>query len=133
MTATMLLNADDPLALAVTSAIHTGRVDGELVPGPPIVVRIDEEVDPVRLGVFIPSSQIADDLLDITSTSEELGKTAGKDAAAQKATYPSLHGAAASEAQARRLVDEAIEIVSRLDADTERLKEVARFIIARRS
>jgi geranylgeranyl diphosphate synthase, type II len=77
--------------------------------------------------------QIADDLLDITSTSEELGKTAGKDAAAQKATYPSLHGVAASEAQARKLVDEAIEIVSRLGADAERLKEVARFIIARRS
>jgi geranylgeranyl diphosphate synthase type II len=77
--------------------------------------------------------QIADDILDITSTSEELGKTAGKDVRARKATYPSIHGIAASEARARQLVEEAVGIVSRLDAETERLKEVAEFIIARRS
>jgi geranylgeranyl diphosphate synthase type II len=83
-----------------------------------------------RIGLAF---QIADDILDITSTSEELGKTAGKDVRARKATYPSIHGIAASEARARQLVEEAVEIVSRLDADTERLKEVAEFIIARRS
>ncbi len=83
-----------------------------------------------RIGLAF---QIADDILDITSTSEELGKTPGKDIKARKATYPSVHGIAASEARARKLVDEAVEIVSRLDADTDRLKEIAEFIIARRS
>lgn len=51
--------------------------------------------------------QIIDDVLDITATSEELGKTAGKDEKAQKATYPSLWGIEESKHQARRLVDEA--------------------------
>ncbi|HYP27886.1 MAG TPA: farnesyl diphosphate synthase [Blastocatellia bacterium] len=83
-----------------------------------------------RIGLAF---QIADDILDIISTSEELGKTAGKDLTARKATYPSLHGIEASEARARRLVDEAVEIISRLDADTGRLEEIAEFIIARRS
>lgn len=83
-----------------------------------------------RIGLAF---QIADDILDITSTSKELGKTAGKDIRARKATYPSIHGIAASESRARKLVDEAVEIVSRLDADTDRLKEIAEFIIARRS
>src|SRR5262249_33689187 len=47
-----------------------------------------------RIGLAF---QIADDILDVTSTSEELGKTAGKDAAAHKATYPGLHGIEKSE------------------------------------
>ena len=51
--------------------------------------------------------QIIDDILDITATSEELGKTAGKDLAAQKVTYPSLWGIAASQQKAQDLVAEA--------------------------
>jgi geranylgeranyl diphosphate synthase type II len=83
-----------------------------------------------RIGLAF---QIADDILDVTSTSEQLGKTPGKDQAANKATYPAIHGMAASEARARELVNEAIDIVSSLDADTHILQEIARFIIARRS
>ncbi|NEP01457.1 MAG: polyprenyl synthetase family protein [Symploca sp. SIO2E9] len=51
--------------------------------------------------------QIVDDILDITATQEELGKTAGKDLRAQKATYPSLWGLEASKVQAQQLVDQA--------------------------
>lgn len=51
--------------------------------------------------------QIVDDILDITATPEELGKTAGKDITAQKATYPSLWGLEASKAQAQQLVEQA--------------------------
>ncbi len=51
--------------------------------------------------------QIVDDILDITATQEELGKTAGKDLAAQKATYPSLWGLDESKRQAQQLVDDA--------------------------
>jgi geranylgeranyl diphosphate synthase type II len=69
----------------------------------------------------------------VTSTSEQLGKTPGKDQAASKATYPAVHGIAASEARARELVGEAVEIVSSLNADTQILQEIARFIIARSS
>jgi len=51
--------------------------------------------------------QVVDDILDIESTTEELGKTAGKDVASGKMTYPALHGMAAAKAEARRLIDEA--------------------------
>lgn len=51
--------------------------------------------------------QIVDDILDITSTQEELGKTAGKDLQAQKVTYPSLWGLEESKRQAQQLVDTA--------------------------
>jgi geranylgeranyl diphosphate synthase type II len=77
--------------------------------------------------------QIADDILDVTSTSERLGKTPGKDQAANKATYPAIHGIAASQTQARELVAEAVEIVSSLGLKTQVLEEIARFIIARSS
>lgn len=49
--------------------------------------------------------QIVDDILDITATQEELGKTAGKDILAQKATYPSLWGIEISKAKAQQLVE----------------------------
>lgn len=77
--------------------------------------------------------QIADDILDVTSTSEQLGKTPGKDQAALKATYPAVHGLAASEKKAVELVDEAVEILSELNLKTEMLAGIARFIIARSS
>src|SRR5262249_10024928 len=83
-----------------------------------------------RIGLAF---QIADDVLDVTSTSEQLGKTPGKDQAANKATYPAVHGIEASEARARELVDQAISIVSSLGRDTRVLEEMARFIIARSS
>src|SRR5262245_5484634 len=77
--------------------------------------------------------QIADDILDVTSTSDQLGKTPGKDQAANKATYPAIHGIPASEARARALVDEAVEIVSGLGLRGQVLEEIAGFIIARTS
>ncbi len=77
--------------------------------------------------------QIADDILDVTSTSEQLGKTPGKDQAANKATYPAIHGIAASQARAHQLVDEAFGIVSSFGLETHVLEEIARFIIARSS
>ena len=83
-----------------------------------------------RIGLAF---QIADDILDITSTSEQLGKTPGKDQAAHKATYPAVHGMAASETRASELVNEAMAIASRLGIDSRILEELARFIVARKS
>ncbi|MFP5264259.1 MAG: polyprenyl synthetase family protein [Blastocatellia bacterium] len=77
--------------------------------------------------------QIADDILDVVSTSEQLGKTPGKDQAAHKATYPAIYGMAASERRARALVDEAVNIISGLGPAGGVLEGVARFIIARKS
>ncbi|MEY2983393.1 MAG: geranylgeranyl pyrophosphate synthase [Cyanobacteriota bacterium] len=76
--------------------------------------------------------QIIDDILDITATQEELGKTAGKDVKAQKATYPSLLGIEASRQQARVLIDEAIEALQPFGAEALPLTAIAAYIIERR-
>lgn len=69
------------------------------------------DTDIMRLSTYANNIglafQIIDDILDITSTSEQLGKTAGKDIAAQKVTYPSLWGIEASQQKAEELVKNA--------------------------
>ena len=54
--------------------------------------------------------QVIDDILDVTQTSETLGKSAGKDLAAEKATYPSVVGLERSRKVARKLTEEAHNI-----------------------
>ena len=75
--------------------------------------------------------QIIDDILDITATDEQLGKTAGKDLQAQKATYPSLWGLEKSQLKAQELVDSAITQLSIYGAKAEPLRAVAKFIVTR--
>ncbi|MBG1265777.1 geranylgeranyl diphosphate synthase CrtE [Nostoc sp. WHI] len=75
--------------------------------------------------------QIVDDVLDVTATTEELGKTAGKDEKAQKVTYPSLWGIEESKRQAQNLVDEAKAELSPLGEKAIPLCAIADFITAR--
>ncbi|MDX2240210.1 MAG: polyprenyl synthetase family protein [Leptolyngbyaceae cyanobacterium bins.302] len=75
--------------------------------------------------------QIVDDILDITSTQEELGKTAGKDLTAQKATYPSIWGLEESRHQAERLVNEAKAELAPFGESANALIAIADFITAR--
>ena len=76
--------------------------------------------------------QIVDDILDVTQTSEQLGKTAGKDTAAEKATYPSLFGVEQSERKADELVSQAFAELKSFGARAETLKELARFLVERK-
>jgi geranylgeranyl diphosphate synthase, type II len=75
--------------------------------------------------------QIVDDILDITSSSEVLGKTAGKDAKVKKVTYPAVYGIEASRQKARALVDSALVDISTIGAEANALRGIARFIISR--
>jgi geranylgeranyl diphosphate synthase, type II len=77
--------------------------------------------------------QIIDDVLDVTQTSEQLGKTAGKDIASEKATYPALFGLEESRKKARALLEDAYRAVQNLGASGETLKGLARFLIERES
>jgi geranylgeranyl diphosphate synthase, type II len=77
--------------------------------------------------------QVADDVLDATATSEELGKTAGKDAAVQKATYVALYGVEAARERAQLLYTEALMAAKKTGLETARLEQIAQFIIARQS
>ncbi len=75
--------------------------------------------------------QIIDDILDITQTQEQLGKSAGKDLQAQKATYPSLLGLEESKRQAGQLVDEAKAQLAPFGKSAIPLCAIADFITSR--
>ena len=77
--------------------------------------------------------QVIDDILDVTQSSEQLGKTAGKDAAAQKATYPAIVGLDPSRAIARRLTQRAFEALRPFKGAASSLEMLAKFLLERKS
>jgi geranylgeranyl diphosphate synthase, type II len=81
-----------------------------------------------RIGLAF---QIVDDILDVTASSQELGKTAGKDAKVQKATYPALYGLDAARGKARELVASAAGCVLEFGPAAEPLLALADFVHAR--
>src|SRR5579862_8218557 len=76
--------------------------------------------------------QIVDDVLDVTQTSEQLGKTAGKDTASEKATYPALFGVEESLKKAGALVESALNSIDGFGPKAETLKHLARFQVERK-
>lgn len=76
--------------------------------------------------------QITDDLLDITQTTEVLGKTAGKDLTAEKSTYPSFYGIDETRKLAEKVHLEAIDSLSIIGKDTQILKDLVDFILERK-
>ena len=77
--------------------------------------------------------QITDDLLDVTSTAADLGKTPGKDARARKATYPALYGLEAARARARLVYMRALGALDQTAHPTVMLRALARFILERQA
>jgi geranylgeranyl diphosphate synthase, type II len=76
--------------------------------------------------------QIVDDVLDVTQSSEQLGKTAGKDTAAEKATYPAMFGVDESLKKADALVQKASSSLAVFGAQAEMLKSLAQFLVERK-
>jgi geranylgeranyl diphosphate synthase type II len=77
--------------------------------------------------------QIADDVLDVTATTDQLGKTAGRDLALHKSTYPALLGIDGARARASALVDEACGALERVALLTPVLEHLARYTVNRRN
>jgi geranylgeranyl diphosphate synthase type II len=75
--------------------------------------------------------QVIDDILDVTQTSEKLGKSAGKDLAAKKATYPAVFGLEKSRSEARRLTKQAHKALESLGENGEVLRSLADYLLAR--
>jgi geranylgeranyl diphosphate synthase type II len=76
--------------------------------------------------------QVVDDVLDVTQTSEQLGKTAGKDTATEKATYPALFGVDASLRKADELVSRAEAALNPFAGRAATLRELAKFLVERK-
>ena len=83
-----------------------------------------------QLGLLF---QITDDLLDVTATAEDLGKTPGKDERASKATYPALYGLDEARGLAQAAYNEACAALNEIARPTELLQAIARFILERRT
>jgi geranylgeranyl diphosphate synthase type II len=94
----------------------------------------DTEVGKVRrFGQSIGLAfQIVDDVLDVTQSSEQLGKTAGKDTVAEKATYPSLFGLDESIKRADALVESAFSSLEDFGVTADPLKTLAKFLVERK-
>jgi geranylgeranyl diphosphate synthase type II len=84
----------------------------------------------LALGVAF---QVIDDILDVTESSEKLGKSAGKDLVAAKATYPAVIGLEASRAEAARLTRKAHAALKPLGKNADRLIQIAEYLLGRTS
>ena len=76
---------------------------------------------------------VADDILDTTATSAELGKTAGKDEESNKTTYVKLLGLEKSKSEANRLIQEAKQAIAKYGDRSIPLQNLADFIVARKN
>lgn len=77
--------------------------------------------------------QIVDDMLDVTQTSEQLGKTAGKDVTSEKVTYPALFGLQESRKKADQLLKEATQSLRSFGTKAKTLQTLAKFLVERES
>jgi geranylgeranyl pyrophosphate synthase len=94
----------------------------------------DRETALYHFGVALGLAfQIADDVLDVTATTDELGKTAGRDVALRKSTYPGLLGVRAAEARADALASSACNVLREAGLLTPSLEGLARFAVERRA
>jgi geranylgeranyl diphosphate synthase type II len=75
--------------------------------------------------------QIIDDILDVTQTTEKLGKSAGKDVATEKSTYPALLGLDASRAEAHRLTNIAMSALDLFGEQGTRMRQLAEYLLNR--
>jgi geranylgeranyl diphosphate synthase, type II len=93
--------------------------------------------DMARLDLFGRKAglafQIVDDVLDVTMDSAQLGKTAGKDVATEKATWPAVFGIEQSRRDASQLIEEAFAAVEPYGSRAEGLKSVARYLVERKN
>ncbi|WP_299842752.1 polyprenyl synthetase family protein [uncultured Roseovarius sp.] len=128
--------ADVPLTLEEITMLQSGKT-GALIEWSATsgAVMAGADITPMQiyaraLGLAF---QIQDDVIDVTGSAEAAGKAVGKDAAAGKATFVSLLGLDAAKTRAAHLVDQACDALSVYDKDADTLRQIARFVIARKT
>jgi geranylgeranyl diphosphate synthase type II len=112
----------------ITTSIVSGAIYGSSRHAMPVVTlaRIREFGEKAGLAF-----QIVDDILDMTQSSEELGKTAGKDTASVKATWPAVYGIEQSRRDADELIADAFAALEPFGATAEPLKSLAQYLTTR--
>ncbi|MFZ9311376.1 MAG: polyprenyl synthetase family protein [Arenimonas sp.] len=117
-------------------ALKTGALIKASIRLPAIVADADN-AERAALDAFADdlglAFQIQDDILDVEASTEQLGKSAGKDAAQAKATYPALLGLDGAKALLSELAERMPQHLSRFGADADALKSLAEFAVARRN
>ena len=108
----------------ITASVHAGGVGAHASP--------DQIEQLINYGDYIGLAfQIVDDLLNATSTTEQLGKTAGSDADKGKATYPAFFGIKETRKKAHQSIDHAKDALSGFDRKADPLRNIADFIYSR--
>jgi farnesyl diphosphate synthase len=127
------------LALPELIQVHRGKT-GALIRAACILGGMAAEASPRELAALSRygedaglAFQVADDVLDATGTSEELGKPAGRDAELSKSTYVALLGIEGARAEALRLAASAVDHLDRAGVPSEALGALAGYIVMRSS
>jgi geranylgeranyl diphosphate synthase type II len=125
--------------LPTVQYIHTHKT-GALIKASVVAGALLGSVDNTRLAAIRRygeavglAFQIADDILDIEGTTDEIGKDAGSDQARGKATYPAVMGLVAAKQEAQAIMDEAMLALEPFGAAAEPLREIARYIVERKN
>lgn len=126
-----------PVAVAELEAIHRGKT-GALIAAACVIGALAAGAPPATCAALRDygadvglAFQIWDDVLDATATSDQLGKTAGKDAAGGKATFVTLLGAGAARAEAERLAARAVDRLREAGLASPTLAALAHYIVTR--
>jgi geranylgeranyl pyrophosphate synthase len=130
---------DRPLSLAELERIHRAKT-GALIRASVIIGGIAARADDTRLSALASfgdaiglAFQIADDVLDVTATTDRLGKPAGRDLDLKKSTYPALLGVAGATERAAALVSDGCSALRAAGLLSTELDALARFVIERES
>ena len=128
-----------PLALADLERIHRAKT-GALITAAATLGGRAASASVVRLQALASygaavglAFQIADDVLDVTATTDQLGKTAGRDLALHKSTYPALLGVEGAKDRASALIDDGCRALEAVGLLTPALAHIARFTVERTS
>ncbi len=128
-----------PLALADLERIHRAKTGALIMAAATLGGRAASAPEArlqalARYGAAVGLAfQIADDVLDVTATTDQLGKTAGRDLALKKSTYPALLGVEGAKRRAAALIDDGCRALDEVGLLTPALERIARFSVERTS
>ncbi|RJG51542.1 (2E,6E)-farnesyl diphosphate synthase [Motilimonas pumila] len=130
---------DQQVTVAELERIHAGKTGALIRAAVKLGALSHTEISPEQLthldqfaSAIGLAFQVQDDILDIISDTETLGKPQGSDQANNKSTYPSLLGLDGAQQKAQQLYQESLQALTKLDYNTELLEQFAHYIIERK-